>query len=238
MGLWMLEETHWEKAAKTRMGKYLTSIETDFISSFVDLSKVRLIVDVGAEAGRFSLLAASGKVEVVSLDIDAYSLHRLKNKHKDAMVIQADARYLPLQSGLFDAVFMIEVIDYILESLNAITECSRILKPASPFILSFGNQSSLKAKLRGLRGKSYMHSYREIINDVKKAGLTIVGKKGYSWLPFGRTSENGLVSLLASAEKVLGLRRIPSWSPWVLISAKSSPANYTVQNAEILERHI
>ena len=136
----MLEETHWEKAAKTRMGKYLTSIETDFISSFVDLSKVRLIVDVGAEAGRFSLLAASGKVEVVSLDIDAYSLHRLKNKHKDAMVIQADARYLPLQSGLFDAVVMIEVIDYILESLNAITECSRILKPASPFILSFGNQ--------------------------------------------------------------------------------------------------
>jgi ubiquinone/menaquinone biosynthesis C-methylase UbiE len=224
----MLEETHWEKAAKTRMGKYLTSIETDFISSFVDLSKVRLIVDVGAEAGRFSLLAASGNVEVVSLDIDAYSLRRLKNKHKDSIVIQADARHLPLKSGLFDAVFMIEVIDYIPESLTAINECSRILKPASPFILSFGNQSSLKAKIKGLRGKSYMHSYRKIMQDMKQSELTIVGKKGYSWLPFGRTSESSLVSLLASAEKVLGLHRIPSWSPWVLISAKSSPANYTV----------
>jgi hypothetical protein len=28
------EETRWEKAAKTRMGKYLTWVETDFIRIF------------------------------------------------------------------------------------------------------------------------------------------------------------------------------------------------------------
>jgi ubiquinone/menaquinone biosynthesis C-methylase UbiE len=165
----MLEETLWEKAAKTRMGKYLTRVETDFISNFVDLSKMRLVVDVGAEAGRFSLLAANSNVTVVGVDIDLYSLRRLKQKNKEVTVIQADARNLPLRGDLFDAVFMIEVIDYIPESSNAINECARILKPGSPLILSFGNQSSLKAKLRGLRGKSYMHSYSDMMRGLQKA---------------------------------------------------------------------
>lgn len=62
------EETHWEKAAKTRMGKYLTSLETDFILSAIDPAKSNVIVDVGGEAGRFSLLAANRKVTVISVD--------------------------------------------------------------------------------------------------------------------------------------------------------------------------
>lgn len=219
----MLEETHWEKAAKTCMGKYLTRIETDFISNFVDLSKMRLVVDVGAEAGRFSLLAANSNVTVVGVDIDLYSLRRLKQKNKEVTVIQADARNLPLRGDLFDAVFMIEVIDYIPESSNAIHECARILKPSSPLILSFGNQSSLKAKLRGLRGKSYMHSYSDMMRGLQKARLTVTGKTGYSWLPFGRTSESRLVPLLAGVEKIIGLRRISRWSPWVIVSAKKFP---------------
>ena len=223
----MLEETHWEKAAKTRMGKYLTRIETDFISKFVDLSKLNLVVDVGAEAGRFSLLAANKKVSVVGVDIDLYSLRRLKQKNKDVTVIQADARKLPLKDGLFNALFMIEVIDYIPESDAVLSECSRILKPDSPIVFSFGNQSSFKAKLKGIRGKSYMHSYKTIMHSMQAVGLTITGKVGYSWLPFGRTSENSLVNLFAGVEKIFGLRKVPSLSPWVIISAKSSPANYT-----------
>jgi len=35
-------ETHWEKAAKTKMGKYLTKLETDFISNSVILDKENL----------------------------------------------------------------------------------------------------------------------------------------------------------------------------------------------------
>jgi hypothetical protein len=32
------KETHWEMAAKTRMGKYLTDVETIFITKAVDFS--------------------------------------------------------------------------------------------------------------------------------------------------------------------------------------------------------
>jgi len=216
------EETHWEKAAKTRMGKYLTRIETGFIQKTVDHSKMGLVVDVGAEAGRFSLLAANRNVQVVGIDIDAYSLRRLKLKNKDVTVIQADARNLPFKNVAFDALFMIEVLDYIPELDETIAECQRVLKMESPFVLSFGNQSSLKAKLRGLRGKSYTHSYRRVIRSLFNAGFNVNAQLGYSWLPFGRMSESRFVPFLAGVERVFGLRRLPRFSPWVIVQATKS----------------
>jgi ubiquinone/menaquinone biosynthesis C-methylase UbiE len=216
------EETHWEKAAKTRMGKYLTRLEMDFVRKSFDTSEAHLIVDVGAEAGRFSLTAANSDATVIGLDIDAYSLRRLKLKSKDVNVIQADARRIPLRDGIFDAVLMIEVLDYIPEVAETFGECSRILKPSHPLLLSFGNQSSLKAKLRWLRGKSYLHTYGKIMQCLLKAGFTVTRKMGYSWLPFGRTSESRLVPFLAGVERLFGLRRMPSLSPWVMLCAVTS----------------
>jgi ubiquinone/menaquinone biosynthesis C-methylase UbiE len=106
------EETHWEKAAKTKMGQYLTKIETDFISKSFNLDQDNVtIMDVGAEAGRFSLLAKNNNATIVSIDIDSYSLKRLKRKNRDVHIIQADARKLPIKNEIFDAIFMIEVPD-------------------------------------------------------------------------------------------------------------------------------
>ena len=131
------------------MGKYLTRIETDFISKSFNIQQEKTtILDVGAEAGRFSLLATRSKGTVVSLDIDSYSLKRLKSKNREVNIIQADARKLPLKDEVFDAVFMIEVLDYIPELESAFEECKRTLKPKAPCFLSFGNKSSIKAKLR------------------------------------------------------------------------------------------
>jgi len=211
-------ETHWEKAAKTRMGKYLTNLETDFISKSINLAQENItVMDVGAEAGRFSLLAANSKATVVSLDVDSYSLKRLKLKTKQVNVIQADARKLPLKDEVFDAVFMIEVLDYIPELETALAECKRTLRSNASSILSFGNKSSLKAKLKAMQGKSYRHSYRKVMQCLSKTGFNVKKKTGYSWLPFGRTSENRFVPVLAGIERFIGLRRVPRFSPWVIL---------------------
>ena len=50
------EETTWEKAARTRMGKYLTRIETSFVIDSITGLRPQVIMDVGAGAGKFSLL--------------------------------------------------------------------------------------------------------------------------------------------------------------------------------------
>jgi len=211
-------ETHWEKAAKTRMGKYLTNLETDFISKSIDLSQKNItVMDVGAEAGRFSLLADNSKATVVSVDVNSYALKRLKLKTKQVNIIQADARHLPLKEEVFDVVFMIEVLDYIPELEQALTECKRTLKPNASCILSFGNKSSLKAKLKAMQRKPYRHSYKEVMHCLSKTGFMVKTKTGYSWLLFGRTSQSGLVPVLAGVERTFGLRRVVKFSPWVIL---------------------
>jgi ubiquinone/menaquinone biosynthesis C-methylase UbiE len=213
------EETHWERAAKTRMGKYLTRMETEFIFKSIKPSQTCTVMDVGAEAGRFSLLASDKNAMVIGIDIDSYGLKRLKLKTKDINVIQADARNIPLKDGIFDAIFMIEVLDYITELDEALTECHRTLKSYAPLILSFGNKSSLKSQLRELRGKAYTHSYNRVMQCLSKIGFVVIRKMGYNWLLFGRTSESRLVPFSAGIEKLFGLRRIPSLSPWVILHA-------------------
>jgi ubiquinone/menaquinone biosynthesis C-methylase UbiE len=211
-------ETHWEFAAKTRMGKYLTNLETDFISKSIDLSKENItVMDVGAEAGRFSLLAANSKATVVSVDVNSYALKRLKLKTKQVNIIQADARHLPLREGVFDVVFMIEVLDYIPELGEALVECKRTLKTNAACVLSFGNKASLKAKLKAMQGKSYRHSYKTVVQCLAATGFIIRSKMGYSWLPFGRTSQSSFVPVLAGGERIFGLRKVVRFSPWVIM---------------------
>ena len=222
MGKNFSEETDWEKAAKTRMGKYLTRIETDFIFESIPLSETCTILDVGAEAGRFSLLASDNNANVIGLDLDSSSLKRLKLKTKNVNVVQGDARRLPLRDGAFDAVFMIEVLDYITELEETLTECNRTLKSNAILIFSFGNKSSLKSQLRELHGKSYRHSYNKVMQSLTKTGFSVVRRLGYNWLPFGRTAENRLIPFLAMLEKLFTLRRIPSLSPWVMLHATKS----------------
>jgi len=216
------EETHWERAAKTRMGKYLTRIETEFIFRSINQLQTHTIMDVGAEAGRFSLLGADKKATVISIDLDSYGLKRLKLKNKTINPIQADARKIPLKDGACDAIFMIEVLDYIADIDEALMECYRTLKSNAPLILSFGNKSSFKSQLRELRGKSYTHSYGRVIQSLSKAGFAVLRRMGYNWLPFGRTSESRLIPFLAGLENFLALRRIPRLSPWVIAHSVKS----------------
>lgn len=212
-------ETHWEKAAKTKMGIYLTNVETDFVLNAINLAECSLVVDLGAEAGRFSIIAAKNNVDIIAIDVEVHGLKRLRLKNKLVNVVLADARRIPLKENLLDAAFMIEVLDYIPELETVLMECHRILKCERSLILSFGNKSSLKSKLRKSRKKFYMHSYHKMIQSLEKVGFEIVSKEGFNWLPFNRTSENPLIPLLAIIEKVLGLRKIPSVSPWVIIHA-------------------
>lgn len=179
-------------------------------------------MDVGTEAGRFSSLASDKNAAVIGIDIDSYGLKRLKLKTKNVTVIQADARKIPLKDRTFDATFMIEVLDYISDLDEAFAECHRTLKSNSTLIVSFGNKRSLKSQLRKLYGKSYRHSYNRVMQSLSKTGFSVVRKMGYSWLPFGRTSESRLIPFLAMLEKIFALRRIPSLSPWVIVHSVKS----------------
>ena len=52
---------------------------------------------------------------------------------------------------------------------------------------------------------------------LSKTGFIVKRRIGYSWLPFGRASENRFVAVLAGIERFLGLRMVPRFSPWVIM---------------------
>lgn len=210
-------ETFWETATKTKMGTYLTTIELEFFLKTINFSECNLIIDIGAGAGKFSLIASQKNAEVIAIDIDIHGLKRLRLKNNLVNVVLADARHIPIKEDVFNAAFMIEVIDYIPELETVLTECKRILKTGGSLVFSFGNSHSLKSKLRKILRKHYTHSYPQVVHELYKAGLKIVKKEGFNWLPFNRTSQNPLIPLFAKIEKQLKLRKIPSLSPWVLI---------------------
>lgn len=199
------------------MGKYITEIETRFIEKNLNPASISIVMDVGAEAGRFSQLNTN--IQTISIDINKQSLKRLQKKAPNTYIIQADARQIPIKNGVFDAITMIEVLDYIPELQKTFCEAYRTLKPETSLILSFGNKSSLKAKLRKLGGKSYLHKYGNVSKTLKETEFTLNKKTGYSWLMFGRMSQNPLIPTLAKMENAFGFRKIPSVSPWVLIQA-------------------
>jgi ubiquinone/menaquinone biosynthesis C-methylase UbiE len=120
--------TYWEKAASTKMGSYLTNVEMAFFLKSINFSECHLVGDIGAEAGKFSLLSAEKNVQVVAIDIDLPGLKRLRFKNKLVNVVLADARNIPLKEDILDAAFMMEVIGYIPESDTVLSECSRVLK--------------------------------------------------------------------------------------------------------------
>ena len=65
--------------------------------------------------------------------------------------------------------------------------------------------------------QGYRHSYRKVMQRLSTTGFIVKKKIGYSWLPFGRASENRFVPVLAGIERILGLRRVPRFSPWVIM---------------------
>lgn len=202
------------------MGRYLTRMETNFILTSINLRRMNTVLDVGAEAGRFSQLTTNESAAVVSIDIEPTSLKRLKLKNKAVSIIQADGRKIPLRANMLDAIFAIEVLDYIPELDQVIAECYRILKPNSSLFLTFGNKSSLKSKLRAMRGNLYRHSYREVAQSMQKTSFKVKRKMGYNWLPLGRMSENPMIPLLAALERIFGLRKAVRFSPWVMVQAE------------------
>ncbi|MEJ5326844.1 MAG: class I SAM-dependent methyltransferase [Candidatus Bathyarchaeia archaeon] len=213
------EETYWERVNKsTKMGVYLTRVETQFIFASLGLKADGLVVDVGANAGRFSLPAAE-IMRVVAIDLDLYALKRLRLKTQDVAVVLADARFIPLKNSVADNVIMIELLDYVENSEAPISECARILKDAGAIFLSFGNKSSLKGRIKGFSGKSYRYSYQDILRVLKAEKFKIVEKMGFNWLPFGRDSNNPAIYLFAKGERILGLRKLARFSPWVIIQA-------------------
>ncbi len=222
---------YWDVIAKTAMSRYLTEIETAFIERAIDQLDRRpgVAVDAGAGRGRLTRLLAERAAHVIATEAKPELIASLSDiaPNVTPQFVSPDSVALPLQDESVDIIIAIEAAG-LTHSPEFHRECARVLRQDGVLVLTLQNRSSWKGLLGRLRRRHhraehgatyYAWSFADLKRSLSDAGLRVTREAGLNWLPFMRDSDNGLIGPLSTVESALGLRKLVSVSPWVLVSA-------------------
>ncbi len=225
-------EYYWDVIAKTAMSRYLTEIETTFIERAIAQLGRRpaVAVDAGAGRGRLTRLLAARADHVIATEAKPELIDSLSEiaPNVTPQLVSSESADLPLQDESVDIVIAIEAAA-LTHSPEFHRECARVLRPGGLLVLTLQNRASWKGLLGRLRrghyqaehgATYYAWSFADLKRSLNEAGLCVNRAAGLNWLPFMRDSDHGLIGPLSAAERILGLRKLASISPWVLLSAR------------------
>ncbi len=188
-------------------------------------------LDIDCEGGRWSKLLVDADWQVTCTDVNARSLAACRRRLPTAQCIQvsADDRTLPCADRSIRPALCIEVA-LVIEADWFGDEISRVLEPDGWLVGVFWNRMSWRglahnATRRWRRAAAqdwpwYARSYIPWRKDMQVRGFQFVCEEGFAWLPFGCQSDSALVRPAARVERALGLRALPSVSPWVAFMAR------------------
>ncbi len=237
--LFDMREYQWDVKNDSRMGRYLTGLESGFVRSALNsLPNVQNIIDVGGGSGRLALPLACGGYRVIVTESDMRPLSTIRsvNQSLDAILVGGGSKCLPFRNSSVDCILAIQVP--FLTQPWFLPECCRVLTPHGLVIFNAANAHSykgfllrLQAKLRARERRAqtwapYAKSACDILRLVESHGLHIEEAVGYNWLPAQRGSNARWIPLAASIEHRLGLCRLPHTSPWVLFRARRVPRTH------------
>lgn len=224
---------YWDWLNGRRWGRYITAEETAAIDRAAESAPPGgAALDVGAGSGRFTRHLLDRGWSVTSVDVDPDAIRRCSERNPEAEVLQIDegSDRLPAPDGSTSLVVCIEV-RAVVHSDWFLPEVRRVLVPGGRLVAVTWNRVSLRGVFAGAVSQRrdgvphphYQVTYREWRRRLELAGLEVVAEQGLCWFPFGRASDSRLVPLGAAVERHLGLARLPSLSPWVLVTA-AAPA--------------
>ena len=221
----------WETVALTRWGQYVSSTEERILLQAQDLAgKPGRVLDYGCGEGRWSRLLSRYGWEPVCVDADPVALAECqrRNREFDCQLVDAGNTRLPGEDRSVNLLLCVEVRS-VLDSAWFHSEADRVLSEDG---LIFGvayNRNSFRGIYRHwmdrLKGKKgfYNQSFRSMKNSFVRRGYRIVHAEGLCWFPLPRASNSGLVSAFVNLEKLLGLRSLLEFSPWVVFIAQRNP---------------
>jgi len=220
----------WEPVADLRWGKYISSIERHAIDFALSKTEVAsLALEVGAEGGRWSKLLSDQGWRVTCTDINEDALKVCQNRIPSANCILVDkhATHFPCETDCLGMLLAIEVHELV-EQKWFVLEASRTLKAHGLFVGVFQNKSSWRALVKNSLHEEndklthYTASYAPWRNQMRAQGFEMLLEMGICWMPFGRKSNSMLIPLAVRVEKWIGLRRLPSFSPWIVFVARKT----------------
>lgn len=228
--------TYWERVAQNRWGQYVTGRELAALRAVLDRTSPGTALDVGCEGGRWSELMHELGWNVICTDVDAASLAVSKARIPEArcFLTSPEDDTLPVGSSEVQVVLVYEV-HQVIEAAWFVPEVARVLSPGGTLVCSYWNPFSLRgaayrvfARLQAGRGKNGVRrfqdyyrgpSYHTFRSTLRMHGFRTVREEGICWFPFTRDSDSALVPAASAAERALGLRRLPTLSPWVVCVA-------------------
>jgi SAM-dependent methyltransferase len=220
---------YWDRVGVTKMGLYVTRVESDFISQALARRPDGVTADIGAGSGRLHPAIVPQSSGVFATDVDADALRTMRPAPNVVPIVVAPRRQtLPFRSDSIDAVIAIEV-PAVSDQNWFRSECDRVLRPEGRVIVTVHNALSYKGAVsrllgrwRAMRGKSWANLYYRYglsvhVREWARAGFELRAQTGYYWPPLPRDSNGTWVAVAATLERLTGLRLLAGWSPWVLL---------------------
>jgi SAM-dependent methyltransferase len=225
-------KTFWEGVAKTRWGAYITRHEEhEFERALALAEPPSYSLEIGAEGGRWAMQAHQRGWRPTCTDVDPATLAVCQERIPDArcVVVQRGDTRFPVADASVRLLVVIEV-EPVSEAAWFPREAARVLEPGGILITTLCNPVSVRGvfyrmiRRLGLRRQAaYMGpSYVAFRRALRASGLQVAAERGLTWFPFTRLSNSPLVPAADSIERVLGLSRLPTLSPLVIVTARKS----------------
>lgn len=223
------QATQWERLATTRWGSYLTQIERQHIVHAAQLARPPAqALEIGCGGGRWSQLLADRGWQMICTDVDRNALSACTQRIPTAkcILVKPDDSKLPWESATIRLLVCVEV-DPVVNSNWFLDEAFRVLEPGGYMVAVAWNTYSLramyrrlKASLRGEQEIYYQTPYLAFRKKLIQRGFVMCREEGYCWGPFGRESNSPLIPAVVELEEWLGLRKLPTLSPWIIFIAR------------------
>ena len=232
----MITTPPWERIiTQTQYGRYASHVEETLIKQALALLPVpTTALDIGCEGGRWTVVLAERGWQVIATDVSQDSLALCQRRVPSAQCVLAgpDEPTLPCADASARLILCIEV-GPVVHSEWFPAEVTRVIQPGGLLVAVCWNRSSWRGwlyhrakRIRAAGSTSaygYPLPYPAFRTRLRGMGWTFLAERGYSWLPFRRTSNSRLIPTAAWMERGLGLQRLARISPMIVFLARKEP---------------
>lgn len=218
--------------ATCRWGQYLSEVEKRHILYGANLAaKPDMVLEVGAEGGRWCSLLSDLGWQPICTDIcpDAIAVCQERLPEATCVCVDPNSRELPCGTNSVQMLLGIEVhevleCDWFIEEANRVLDDNGILVGVFQNLVSWRGLAKRFMPLRDDGIVDYRVSYSSWRGKMQQHGFEFVKEEGLCWFPFSRHSDSPLIPISVKLEQLMGLRRLPAISPWIVFVAQRNPS--------------